>query len=94
MKKLLTIASILATSLIFTACGGGGGGATTAVATTAAPVADTYKIVPLTIGEATAVEAGYSVVESSDDAVLDILVAGETKVVTLTVGSASLKMPI
>jgi len=91
MKKLITIVSVLATSLIFTACGGGGGGS--AAATTTQPAA-TSKIVPLNIGEATPVQAGYSIVESSEDSELDILVVGETKTVTLKSGSASLKMPI
>ncbi len=99
MKKLITIISVLATSLIFTACGGGGGGGTTAAVNAANPIADataagTSKTVPLNIGEATPVKAGYSIVESSEDAVLDILVVSESKTVTLITGAASLKMPI
>jgi len=94
MKKLITIASVLATSLIFTACGGGGGGGTTTAATAVTQAAATSKVVPLIMGEATPVKAGDSIVDSTDDAVLDILVVGETKTVTLKSGAASLKMPI
>jgi hypothetical protein len=104
MKKVLTIVSVLATSLVFTACGGGGstvgssagtgGNVSSGGSTTANQTAATSKVIPLHIGEATPVKAGYSIVESSEDAVLDILVVGETKTVTLKSGAASIKMPI
>ena len=52
------------------------------------------QIVPLNIGEVTPIEAGYSIVDSDDDAVLEILVSGETRTVILKSGMASIKMPI
>lgn len=100
MKKIMIAASVLTASLIFTACGSGGSssGATGATGTKAPsdtpPSQATSKVVPLNIGEATPVKAGYSIVDSNDEAVLDILVAGETKTVTLKSGVASIKMPI
>lgn len=95
MKKTVIIASLFATSLIFTACGGGGGstGGSTASAAPQQQQA-TSKVVPLNIGEAVAVKPGYSIVDADDEAVLDILVSGDTKTVTLKSGAASLKMPI
>ena len=113
MKKIITIATIIATSLIFTACGGGGGGSTagTSAGSTSGSTAGTSggstattggstdsqatsKVVPLTIGEPTEIQAGYSIVDSNDDAVLEILVSGETRTVILKSGVASVKMPI
>ena len=98
----MTIATIMATSLIFTACGGGGGStAGTGTGTTAGTGAGTTggqqttsKVVPLNIREATAIQAGYSIVDSDDDAVLEVLVSGETRTVILKSGMASIKMPI
>ena len=107
MKKLITIATIIATSLIFTACGGGGGsgsGSGAGAGSTAGTTGGTtlgdqedpaqVQIVPLNIGEATPIQAGYSIVDSDDDAVLEILISGETRTVILKSGMASVKMPI
>ena len=125
MKKLITITTIIATSLIFTACGGGGGSAGTSTGSAAGSStvttsgggsagtstgsaggstsstggsADdqqaTSKVIPLNIGEPTEIQAGYSIVDSDDEAVLEILVSGETRTVILKSGMASIKMPI
>jgi len=107
MKKQISIITIMAASLILTACGGSGGGSAasgyTGAGATAANNSSTTpgatagtvssKAVPLKIGEATPVDAGYSIVDSSDDAVIDILVVGESKTVTLVAGAASLLLP-
>jgi len=101
MKKLFTLTIILSTSLLFTACGSGGSGSTGSSSASSGTSTGsntqqqaTSKVVPLHIGEATAIKAGYAIVDSNDEAVLDILVAGETKTVILKSGTASLKMPI
>jgi len=124
MKKLITIATIIATSLIFTACGGGGGstagtstgsaggstvttGGSTAgtstgsaggsTSTTGGSEDDqqaTSKVIPLNIGEPTEIQAGYSIVDSDDEAVVEILISGETRTVILKSGMASIKRPI
>ena len=94
MKKIITITAMMFTSLLFTACGGGGGGSTTG--TTTAAVSNTTvssTITPLSIGVATEIAPGYKVVNSSDDAVLDILVSGESRTVVLKSGTASLSIP-
>lgn len=96
MKKIITITAIMATSLLFTACGGGGGGATTgttSAGTTTGSTATSSTITPLSIGVATPIAPGYKVVNSSEDAVLDILVSGENRTVVLKSGSASLSIP-
>ena len=95
MKKIVIAASVLTASLMFTACGSGGSSSgATGANTPPPPNQATSKVMPLHIGEATPIKAGYSIVDSNDEAVLDILVAGETKTVTLKSGAASIKMPI
>lgn len=103
MKKLITIATVMAASLLFTGCGGGSSDTSATTSTFnegQSPLAGTSvtsvtsKVMPLNVGEATAVKAGYEIVDSSDDAVLDIVVTSTTKTVTLISGAASLKMPI
>jgi len=95
MKKIITITAIMATSLLFTACGGGGGGAPTGTTSsgTTGSTATSSTITPLSIGVATPVAPGYKVVNSSEDAVVDILVSGENRTMVLKSGSASLSIP-
>ena len=95
MKKLLLLLTTMTVSVLLTACGGGGGGGTSGTSGTSGGDAGTvtYKTIPLNVGEKTPVKPGYSIVDSSEDAVLDVLVVEDTRTVTLTKGSASLKMP-
>lgn len=97
MKNIITITAIMATSLLFTACGGGGGGSsatgTTSSGTTTGSTATSSTITPLSIGVATEIAPGYKVVNSSDDAVLDVLVSGKNRTVVLKSGTASLSIP-
>ena len=96
MKKIITLTVVLAASLVFTGCGGGSSSGSTAGTSPAGgqQQAASSKVVPLHIGEVTAIKPGYSIVDSNDEAVLDILVTGETRTVTLKSGAASIKMPI
>jgi len=93
MKELLTLTLLTSAALIFTACGGGGS-STSASSGTNGGQSSSSNIVPLEINTSTVIEAGYSVVNSSQDAVLDIIVIGNTKTVTLKSGEASLSIPL
>ncbi|NOR54598.1 MAG: hypothetical protein GQ531_00170 [Sulfurovum sp.] len=89
MKTIIKLASVVLTAAMFTGCGGGGNGSA-AVNTT---LSNGAKILPMVKGVPTPIAAGYSIVNSSDDASIDIIVVGNVKTATLTAGSASIKFP-
>ena len=89
MKNIIKLTLVAATAVVFTACGGGGGGSSTAIDT----LQNIDKVVPMVKGVPTPIAAGYSIVDSSDDASIDIIVVGNVKTATLTAGSASIQLP-
>jgi len=88
MKNIFKLATVAMTVTMFTGCGGGGGSASTNVA---AYIEDAVTIIPMAKGVPVPIAAGYSIVDSSEDAVVDIIVVGTAKTATLTEGTASIK---
>lgn len=87
MKHSIKMTLVAATAAMFTACGGGSNSVTSIVE------ANGFKILPMVVGVPTPIAAGYSIVDSSPDASIDIIVVGNVKTATLTVGSAFIKLP-
>ena len=85
MKNIIKMMLVVAITTMFMACGGGSSSESvnSSISTTT----------PMVIGEPVALYAGYSIVDSSLDAVVDIIVAGTLRTATLTAGSASIKRP-
>ncbi|HIC44528.1 MAG TPA: hypothetical protein EYO73_09690 [Sulfurimonas sp.] len=84
MKNIIKMMLVAAITTMFMACGGGSSSeSVNSISTTT----------PMVIGEPVALYAGYSIVDSSLDAVVDIIVAGTLRTATLTAGSASIKRP-
>ena len=88
MKNIIKLTLVAATAVVFTACGGGGGGSTDTNT-----LQNINKVVPMVKGESTPIDAGYAIVNSSEDASIDIIVVGNVKTATLTAGSASIQLP-
>ncbi len=92
MKRVYRLLSMVSAAALITGCGGGGGGGGSAAAVQQQqPVA---KTIPLNVGEKTSVKPGDRIVNASDDAVVDIVVVGEERTVTLKTGSAALQRPV
>ena len=92
MKNIVKIIFLGLMLTILAACSGGGG-------SSAEEPADTgggYETITmeLELNQPTPVRAGFRVVNSSEGAVLDIIVIGEEKTVTLTAGRAAIEVTI
>jgi len=88
MKNILKTMYILAITTMFMACGGGGsssdgGGGTNGTQTSATTA--------MSIGQPVGINGGDKIVNASPDAVVDIVVVGNSKTATLTAGTASIE---
>ena len=95
MKTIYTLLTTVFAVAIITGCGGGGGGGSSAGGTTGSTEAGQNDdsgagVIALSVGEKTPVQPGDKIVNASDDAVLDIVVVGNERSVTLRTGSAAL----
>ncbi|SFV67626.1 hypothetical protein MNB_SM-4-728 [hydrothermal vent metagenome] len=87
MYNVIKMTLLVGMTTMFMACGGGGGGGSSSGGATSTG------ITAMTIGETVSIGGGDSIVNSSADATIDIVVIGNQKTATLTAGSASIKTP-
>jgi len=94
MKTIIKMTLTLLSIAVLTACGGGGGdgfsnsGNGTGTGSNTGTTPGTSVMV---MGAPVAIDGGYSIVDASEDAVVDILVVGESRTATLTAGTASIQ---
>ena len=88
MKNIIKLTLVAVTTIAFTACGGGGGGGSSTGGSTGGTNPTTSV---MQLNQAMAIEPGDSIVNSSEDAVVEIVIKGTNRVATLIAGSASIK---
>ena len=87
MKNIIKLTLVAVTTIAFTACGGGGGGGSP----TGASTGGTSSTSVMQLNQAMAIGPGDAIVNSSEDAVVEIVIQGTNRVATLIAGSASIK---
>lgn len=92
MKTIYKLMTTVSAAALITGCGGGGGGSSAAGGAPATGQNDDpgTGVIALKVGEKRSVQPGDKIVNASDDAVMDIVVVGNERTVTLRSGSASL----
>ena len=97
MKQIIKLISIATTAVVFTACGGGGSGSNTTAGANGNPPAggggSPFVTTAMVLNQAMPIDVGTKIINSSEDAKVNIVVIGTDKTATLLVGSADLQTP-